>query len=202
MSSIRCSSRTDTRGARRTLSPIPECTAQLASGRFCSASSMQDVPFPICQRHAKQLCAHFSGSLNSLYTDAEKVELLKGRPTDAERTRDRRESYRAQSVVYYVRIGDYIKIGYSTNLTARLSALRVSRDDVMATEPGGPKLERVRHRQFAHLRNGRRENFAPAQDLLDHIASVLAAHGQPRITSYIVTDAPDSLVARVERARH
>lgn len=71
--------------------------------------------------------------------------------------------------VYYVRMRDLIKIGYSTQLERRFRNLMV--DEVLAIEPGGRELEQMRLRQFAHLRY-RGERFHPGGDLIDHIAMI------------------------------
>jgi hypothetical protein len=91
----------------------------------------------------------------------------------------RAERERARSVVYYVRLGDHVKIGYTTCLTARTSQLRVDRDMVLAVEPGWRELEAERHAQFADERQGRREDFNPSRRLLAHIEQVRAANGDP-----------------------
>jgi hypothetical protein len=81
-------------------------------------------------------------------------------------------------VVYYVRIGDYIKIGFSTRLRNRLASLRA--DELLAVEPGGPEMERQRHKEFASERiDLRRENFRPSERLEAHIEAVRAEHGLP-----------------------
>lgn len=87
-----------------------------------------------------------------------------------------REAERAdrerRAVVYYLDLGDRIKIGFTTNLPERVAALRLDQDVVMATEPGGRDVERRRHEQFADERYGRREDFAPSDRLLQHIWSL------------------------------
>jgi hypothetical protein len=85
-----------------------------------------------------------------------------------------------ESVVYYVQLGDHIKIGYSARLRERLHALRAEPDALLAVEPGGRRLEDKRHQQFAHLRiKSRWENFEPGDELLAHIADLKAEHGLP-----------------------
>jgi Meiotically up-regulated gene 113 len=69
-------------------------------------------------------------------------------------------------VVYYMRIGNRVKIGYTGNLRQRLSSF--TPEELMATEPGGPKREGERHKQFAHLRTTG-EWFRLEGDLVDHI---------------------------------
>lgn len=87
----------------------------------------------------------------------------------------------SDSVVYYIRRGEHIKIGRTIDFRSRMSALRP--DVVLAIEPGGHEVETARHRQFRehHVRDhpGGVEWFQPGGDLLAHIASVVAEHGPP-----------------------
>jgi hypothetical protein len=72
-------------------------------------------------------------------------------------------------IVYYMRFGDRIKIGTTTNLRSRLTS--VPCDEVLAVEPGSYELERMRHDQFAESRiTG--EWFGQSEELLSHIASL------------------------------
>lgn len=54
------------------------------------------------------------------------------------------------SVVYYMRLGNRVKIGVTSNLARRLEAVRP--EELLATEPGDRAIEQARHRQFADLR--------------------------------------------------
>jgi len=53
-------------------------------------------------------------------------------------------------VVYYIRIGNRIKIGTSVNFPLRMAQLNP--EEIMAIESGGYTLEHHRHRQFADIR--------------------------------------------------
>lgn len=86
------------------------------------------------------------------------------------------EEWHRQSVVYYVRIRDTIKIGTTVNTASRIP--RLGADEVLALEPGGEDLERLRHRQFAHLRI-RGERFRAEPDLLSHIEMLVKHFGKP-----------------------
>lgn len=55
-----------------------------------------------------------------------------------------------ESVVYYMQLGNRVKIGTSFNLPKRVQ--QISPEKVLATEPGGTVTERQRHKQFAELR--------------------------------------------------
>lgn len=55
-----------------------------------------------------------------------------------------------RAVVYYMRIGNRVKIGFTTGLAERLKV--INPEEIMAVEPGGYELEQRRHREFRHLR--------------------------------------------------
>jgi hypothetical protein len=78
-------------------------------------------------------------------------------------------SHHHPAVVYYMRMGDLVKIGTSTNIRSRIATLNTQ--GVMAVEPGSYAVERERHAQFAHLR-GHGEWFILGEDLAAHIADV------------------------------
>lgn len=75
-------------------------------------------------------------------------------------------------VVYYIRFGDRIKIGTTANLHRRLQDLPY--DELLATEPGGRELERVRHEQFRACRAVGEWHFLDSH-LLSHIAKLPGA---------------------------
>lgn len=82
------------------------------------------------------------------------------------------ERIEPESVVYYMRVGDRVKIGYTSNLKSRVA--QVMPEEVLATEPGGRLMEGVRHRQFADLRVAR-EWFRLEGRLDQHIARLREA---------------------------
>lgn len=80
-----------------------------------------------------------------------------------------------QAVVYYVRLGNHVKIGTTNNLDQRLRDLYVHADPsaLLACEPGDRTLERERHHQFAAERvYSNRELFNPSPRLLHHIETL------------------------------
>jgi hypothetical protein len=74
------------------------------------------------------------------------------------------------SVVYYMRIGNRVKIGFTTNLSQRLT--QINPEELMATEPGDTGLEQRRHGQFRELRT-HGEWFRLEGALADHIAELV-----------------------------
>jgi len=81
-------------------------------------------------------------------------------------------------IVYYVRRGDLVKIGTTSDPAGRFGALLP--DEILAFEPGAQREEAQRHRQFDHLRpSSRTEYFTAAPELLAHIRAMRTAHGEP-----------------------
>lgn len=78
---------------------------------------------------------------------------------------------RHEPVVYYMAMGDLVKIGTSTNIAIRLETLRP--ESLLAVEMGGRLIEAERHRQFAADRN-HGEWFRVTPALADHMARARA----------------------------
>lgn len=74
-------------------------------------------------------------------------------------------------VVYYVRLGELVKIGTTTRIIKRCDSLGVQ--GVLAVEPGDSVREHERHRQFDHLRS-HGEWFHLTPELAEQIAEVRA----------------------------
>jgi hypothetical protein len=94
---------------------------------------------------------------------------------------ERRNGTPGLSVVYCVRLDpDRIKIGFTSRLTERMKSMRVLPSNILAIEPGGREVEKVRHEQFRSERiQSRSEEFYPSDRLLLWIESVAAEHGLP-----------------------
>jgi hypothetical protein len=71
--------------------------------------------------------------------------------------------------VYYMRLGNRCKIGWTSNLRRRLKA--VQPEELLATEPGGVVTEAERHEQFAALRVVG-EWFRYEGSLVDHVEAL------------------------------
>lgn len=146
------------------------CTAQLRSGRFCDAPGIEGAPFPICAKHAARLFLFMRSTMNNLPPE-ERMEVTIGALSDGRQARVERAPYAAASVVYYVRMGDLVKIGYTADLRARMSASYVA-GDLLAAEPGDVRLEARRHREFAGDLARGKEWFRPSPALMAHIETV------------------------------
>lgn len=85
-------------------------------------------------------------------------------------------------IVYFIRNGSRIKIGWTTNLTARLSSLALPRSAVELRLDGGPELETVMHARFARARVGRTEWFEATAELEAFIARHVRESANVRVT--------------------
>ncbi len=138
----------------------PECEKRIEAG------------WPLCERHYRKVGARFLSERSIFSPEMGREHRERQQQEYQESLVRHRAAVEAQAQVYYVRIGDYVKIGYSINVAQRMRSLRVDPDALLATEPGGLMLEQQRHAQFADERVGKRENFNPSRRLLAHIAAL------------------------------
>lgn len=93
--------------------------------------------------------------------EAKMEEAVKDRPPPPEPNTKGHDS-----VVYYMKLGDLVKIGISKRIAQRVMAFNPQR--VLAVEPGSHALETVRHHQFTELHE-HGEWFRYEQPLKEHI---------------------------------
>lgn len=173
------------------------CSASNPNGSPCIAELFMFDPVPLCKTHRDQLLLDPAFTGGELYTKThvEKVRADamttrfphtvsdedRAAMVDAETAERRARDLRSQ--VYYVALRGHIKIGFTSNITVRMTQLLP--DALLATEPGDRKLETKRHRQFSHLRGTfGMEYFKVDPELVAHVETVLAEHGPPSLTYY------------------
>ncbi len=102
--------------------------------------------------------------------------------------RGARERYEAASAalrqdrdgfVYFLRVGERIKIGYSVDVKRRMREYPPG-SELLAVEPGDRDLETQRHRQFAGSLLDGREWFRPTPDVLELVDEIVKTYGEPR----------------------
>lgn len=76
-----------------------------------------------------------------------------------------------ETVVYFIRNGSRVKIGWTTNLQRRLSSLSLPASAVALLVPGGPAEENMLHNYFAATRVARSEWFEITDSIEDYIAT-------------------------------
>ena len=80
--------------------------------------------------------------------------------------------------VYYARVGDLIKIGFTYGLAERMAEYPPN-TILLAPHPGTRELETEMHNRFGELRAHGREWFRPASVLDSHIEDVRQRFGAP-----------------------
>jgi hypothetical protein len=141
----------------------------MSADRFCDAEGAPDMPFPICARHAISLYRYMHEMVTEVRTNYREHMDVHHAMLDEVHA----QTNTAQHRVYYLRVGDMIKIGVTTQLDRRVASYPPG-SELLAVERGGLDLEARRHAQFSHLLVGRKEWFRPGPDLLDHIAALAA----------------------------
>lgn len=96
------------------------------------------------------------------------------------READRRDRSTEAGTIYYLRVGDLIKIGYSSDFEQRLKHYPPN-TELLAQHPGTRKTERQMHHKFLHRLSSGREWFTPCQEIDQHIAAVKKSYAQPNL---------------------
>lgn len=94
-------------------------------------------------------------------------------------------------VVYYLRVGDLIKIGFTTSLEQRMRSYPPNAQ-LLAVHPGTLDTERQMHHRFLHHLAQGREWFTPGDELADHLRTVREQYKQPREVVAVI-DSPHVL---------
>lgn len=143
--------------------------AAAATPRCCLPDCDTIIPntsqLPVCRGCGIKIALihQFDASmLNAVHAEQRRIEQEQEDAAESVRQRD--------SWVYYVDLGQHIKIGYTSNLRARLASLRAHPSELLAIEPGGRNVEKARHHMFRAIRLDAREHFAPTPELLTWIA--------------------------------
>jgi hypothetical protein len=80
--------------------------------------------------------------------------------------------------IYYVRQGELIKIGYTSNLAKRLKSYAPT-GVLLAVHPGTRATEKEMHQKFAASLDQGREWFRPRPELMRHIEETRSRYGAP-----------------------
>jgi hypothetical protein len=159
------------------------CTVQLEDGGTCGHESLPKAPFPICARHAIDAYRHVNATIaTNALNSALRINVVADKHLGPSRDDFTKLTSAVMngwpSVVYYARIGEHIKIGWTKRLHHRMRWYPPCAR-LLAVEPGDAATEHARHQRFAHLRAARAEWFSPGDDLMEHVRELAAAGLQP-----------------------
>ena len=136
---------------------------------------------PMCEEHAWQVWA----TLNAVKEYDDEREAAWKDFNEYEAHQMQQERWKAKDLsstwkgerwiepgwVYYLQVGDRIKIGYSKQVEQRMKQYP-PHSTLLATHPGTPKIEREMHHKFLHLLANGREWFTVTDELMAHIEKV------------------------------
>lgn len=86
-------------------------------------------------------------------------------------------------IVYFLRVGGYIKIGWTSNLEKRMRGYQPD-TILLAVKPGTRKDERALHRKFSYLKTHGREWFPLAPQIMEEVERTVADHGNPPVVDF------------------
>lgn len=126
----------------------------------CESTWSIHVQLPLCNRHILKVYSIAGALVKDTFPKADPDAATRGRSAVNAAT---------PGVVYFVRLGSLIKIGFTTNLVQRLRD--VPHEEVLGVTMGTMRDEKAIHGRFAHLRQSG-EWFRPAPDLEEFIAAL------------------------------
>lgn len=132
----------------------------------CEKPAMRDIDVQLCERHLAKAWASY--------------QLIAGTP-EVPQQPDPKPNYNDASTpgaVYFIRKGDLLKIGWTSNVAKRFGHL--SPDAVFHIEPGTRQDEANYHSMFhEHLREGR-EWFACNDETMNIVDSIQRKGAKPK----------------------
>lgn len=151
------------------------CQFVWSNARECQEPALEDLTANICEMHALMIVAQMKERggavmrrLETVYEEAPVTRKLNPRKPIFFNGRP--------SVVYYMKFGQEVKIGVSTNLPRRVETLRP--ETVLAIEPGRYGEEAGQHLRFANRRT-HGEFFQLDHELIAHINMLRETYGEP-----------------------
>jgi hypothetical protein len=128
---------------------------------------MPDIP--MCLKHALRVAA-------AVQRRVDQIEAA-GQPAPEVARDGRRYAPDAEGLVYYLRVGSLIKIGYSAKFGARMNSYPPNAE-LLGQHAGTRADEEALHARFAAHRAQRREWYHPAPELMTHIERVQAENAR------------------------
>lgn len=140
---------------------------------YCSRYCSEKFDAPLCDEHVLQVWSLVQAQ------HANSVARSQARLAEERKAATRDERMSAPGTIYYLRVGDHIKVGYASHLESRLAAYPPTAE-LLATHPGTLRDEQALHKRFTTHRVAGREWYAPATPILEHIDTIIAHHGKPK----------------------
>lgn len=141
-------------------------------GAWCLLPVVMEEPLPLCDLHRTEIVKAALPEILSAVMDRSRQLALTGADqvdNAISVVMPLRLPENHMPVVYFLRNGARVKIGYTTRLSARISALSLRRESVVLLLAGGRTLESALHDRFQVLRDPRTEWFELGGSLQEYI---------------------------------
>lgn len=156
---------------REPTAPTPVCPRHHVDDALCAFASCDEpvsdkyAPAPICTQHVLLM-----------WSTVELERQQSSAPTPEPRAD--RSPRRASGVIYYLRVGELIKVGFASNLRHRLMNYPPEAQ-LLAARPAQRGDEAAEHTALAAFRVHGREWYSQHPAVLARVDDVTAEHGQP-----------------------
>lgn len=100
--------------------------------------------------------------------------------------------------VYFLRIGGYVKIGWTSDLGKRMRQYPPD-TQLLAVKPGTRKDENRLHKKFAHLKTHGREWFPLAPQIMEEVGRTVADYGEPPTVDFSARATHREITARLNK---
>ena len=146
--------------------------------------SLMGESLGICYPHGTRIAEYFDIMGEDFQTKLDRVVRIEG-SARANRLEQRKVEARKISPgwIYYLLVGDRIKIGYSTDVKRRLRQYPPD-SPLLALHPGTKTLEHDMHVKFAGCKAAGREWFLDTPEIRQHITQVINDFGEPDHARY------------------
>lgn len=168
--------RSDVKVSQATYCQMPDCKDP--------ALRMGGRSLGICYRHGVDVATYFDIRGEDFQQQLDRVARIEANARQSRLEEQRAESRRnAPGWIYYILVGERIKIGYSMDVKRRLKAYPPD-TPLLAMHPGTKRTEQDMHSKFAGSRAAGREWFLDAPEIREHIKQVIDQFGEPDRARY------------------
>lgn len=141
---------------------------------MCTQESTKRYPVPFCQEHVLYFWMLVEKDMREQGITVEDIERRQHEELDRQ-IKERGDA--RPGVIYYLEVGDFLKIGYTRDLWRRMREYPPNAV-LLAHEEGTPDDERALHKQFAVYLESGREWFRDVPEIRNHIDQVCARSKQ------------------------
>lgn len=150
----------------------------------CEADALPGSPAPLCERHARHVALWYSAKVRNELGPAIADDISDRHVADViafheykqrgelQQLPERAAPTQGQRVVYFAKVGEYIKIGTTQNLDVRMQQIGAS--ELLHAEPGTYDSEAAMHRKFTHLLRYGREYFEDGPEIRNFLTVLKA----------------------------